>query len=65
MWPILDNNENETFKISSSLTNIFDCNHEEADTRMIDFPCITAEDKCMTLFKRYGCCCFGGLCLCS
>ena len=33
--PILVNNENEIFKISSSATKVFECNHEEADTRMI------------------------------
>ena len=33
--PILVNNENETFKISSSATKVFKCNHEEADTTMI------------------------------
>ena len=35
--PILVNNKNETFKISSSVTKVFDCNHKEVDTRMI-FP---------------------------
>ena len=33
--PILVNNKNETFKISSSVTEVFDCNHKEVDTRMI------------------------------
>ena len=32
--PILVNNEIETFKISSSVTIDFQCNHEEADTRI-------------------------------
>ena len=35
MWPILVNNENETFKVSSSVKKVFDCNHEESDTTMI------------------------------
>ena len=35
--PILINNKNETFKISSSVTKVFDCNHKEVDARMI-FP---------------------------
>ena len=35
--PIPVNNKNETFKISSSVTKVFDCNHKEVDTRMI-FP---------------------------
>ena len=35
--PILVNNKNETFKISNSVTKVFDCNHKEVDTRMI-FP---------------------------
>ena len=35
--PILVNNKNETFKISSSVTKVFDCNHKKVDTRMI-FP---------------------------
>ena len=35
--PILINNKNETFKISNSVTKVFDCNHKEVDTRMI-FP---------------------------
>ena len=30
-----------------------------------DFPCITAEDKCSSLFKRYGCSWFYIHCLCS
>ena len=34
-FPILVNNDNKTFKISGSVTKIFKCNHEEADTRMI------------------------------
>ena len=29
------NNENEIFKISSSVTKVFECNHEEGDTRII------------------------------
>ena len=33
--PILVNNRNETFKISSIVTKVFDCNHKEVDTRMI------------------------------
>ena len=33
--PILGNNKNETIKISRSVTKIFECNHEESDTRMI------------------------------
>ena len=33
--PILVNNKNETFKISSIVTKVFDCNHKEVDTRMI------------------------------
>ena len=35
--PIPVNNKNETFKISSSVTKVFDRNHKEVDTRMI-FP---------------------------
>ena len=35
--PILVNNKNETFKISNSVTKVFDCNHKEVGTRMI-FP---------------------------
>ena len=35
--PIPVNNKNETFKISSSVTKVFDCNLKEVDTRMI-FP---------------------------
>ena len=34
--PTLVNNKNETFKISSSVTEVFDCNHKEVDTRMYD-----------------------------
>ena len=33
--PILVNNKNETFKISSSAMRVFDGNHKEANTRMI------------------------------
>ena len=33
--PIPVNNKNETFKISSRVTKVFDCNHREVDTRMI------------------------------
>ena len=33
--PILVNDKNETFKTSSSVTKVFDCNHKEVDTRMI------------------------------
>ena len=33
--PIRVNNENEIFKISSSVTKVFECNHEEGDTRII------------------------------
>ena len=40
--PILVNNKNETFKISSSVTKDFDCNHKEVDTRMI-FPVLQQE----------------------
>ena len=32
---ILVNNENEIFKIPSSVTKIFECTHEKADTRII------------------------------
>ena len=32
---ILVNNENELFKISSSVTTVFEYKHEEADTTMI------------------------------
>ena len=32
--PTLGNDKNETFKISSSATEVFDCNHKEVDTRM-------------------------------
>ena len=32
---ILVNNEDETFKISSSVTKVFECSHEEANTVMI------------------------------
>ena len=35
--PVLVNHKNETFKISSSVTKVCDCNHKEVDTRMI-FP---------------------------
>ena len=35
LLPILVNNENEIFKISSSVTKVFECNHEEGDTRII------------------------------
>ena len=35
MLPILANNENEIFKISSSVTKVFECNHDEDDTRII------------------------------
>ena len=35
--PILVNNENIIFKISSSATKAFECNHEEGDTRIIIF----------------------------
>ena len=31
----LANNENAIFEISSSVTNVFECNHEESDTRII------------------------------
>ena len=33
--PTLADNENEIFKISSSVTKVFECNHEENDTRII------------------------------
>ena len=33
--PTLANNENEIFKISSSVTKVFEYNHEEDDTRII------------------------------
>ena len=32
---ILGNRENEIFKISSSVTKVFECNHEEGNTRII------------------------------
>ena len=35
MLPILVNNKNETFKISSSVAKVFDCNHKEPNARMI------------------------------
>ena len=35
MLPILVNNGNEIFKISSSVTKVFKFNHEEGDTRII------------------------------
>ena len=35
--PILVNNENRIFKILSSATKAFECNHEEGDTRIIIF----------------------------
>ena len=35
MWPILVNKENETLKISSNFTKVFDSNHKEGDARMI------------------------------
>ena len=35
LLPTLANNENEIFKISSSVTKAFECNHEEGDTRII------------------------------
>ena len=56
--PILVNYENDTFKIS------FECNHEEANTRMI-FHALQQKIKCSTTFKRYGYPCFDGLCLSS
>ena len=31
----------------------------------IDFPCITVKNKCGSLFKRYICSYYDGLCLCS
>ena len=33
--PVLVKNKNEIFKISSSVIKVFECNYEEADTRMI------------------------------
>ena len=33
--PILVKNKNKTFKISSSVTKVFDGNQKDADTRMI------------------------------
>ena len=33
--PILVDNKNETFKISSSVTKVFGCNHKKVDTTMI------------------------------
>ena len=56
--PILVNYENDTFKIS------FECNHEEASTRMI-FHALQPKIKCNTMFKRYGYPFFDGLFLCS
>ena len=35
MLPILVNNKNETFKISSGVTKVFDWNQKEANARMI------------------------------
>ena len=35
LLPTLANNENAIFEISSSATNVFECNHEESDTRII------------------------------
>ena len=35
MWPILVDNEHETFKTSSNVKMIFDCNRKETDFRMI------------------------------
>ena len=35
LLPTLANNENAIFEISSSVTNVFECNHEENDTRII------------------------------
>ena len=35
MWPILVDNEHETFKTSSNVKMVFDCNHKETDSRMI------------------------------
>ena len=35
MWPILVDNEHETFKTSSNVKMVFDCNHKETDFRMI------------------------------
>ena len=34
LLPTLANNENEIFKISSSVTKVFECNHEEDGTRI-------------------------------
>ena len=33
--PILVDNKNKTFQISSSVTKVFDCNHKKVDTTMI------------------------------
>ena len=57
------NNENEIFIISCSITKLFECNHEEADWK--DFSCVTAKEKCSSLFKRCGSSCFDGRYLCS
>ena len=35
LLPTLANKENETFKISSSVKKVFECNHEEDNTRII------------------------------
>ena len=35
MLPILVNNKNEIFEISSSVTKFFECNNEEGNTRII------------------------------
>ena len=35
LLPILANNKNEIFEISSSATKFFECNYEEGNTRII------------------------------
>ena len=35
MWAILVDNEHETFKTSSNVKMVFDCNYKETDSRMI------------------------------
>ena len=59
---ILVNNEYEIFKIQSSVTKVFECNHEKADIRII-FQAL--QQKANSFFKRYVCSCYDGLCLCS
>ena len=47
---ILINNENEIFKMPSSVTKVFECNHAKADIRII-FHALQQKKKC-SLFKN-------------